>query len=451
MKRADATERILSQMRERIARYAMFADEKPVLVGLSGGADSVCLTHALVSLLGRDRVCTVHLNHGLRGAESDRDEAFCEAFCRALGVPLSVRRADVAAVCGGTGIEETARNIRYAIFAEEAKRCGCTELALAHNAGDNLETMLFHLCRGTGVAGLSGIPPVRPFDGCRIVRPLLGSTREDILAYLDENGLSHVEDATNEDTRYSRNFIRHRIVPLMEEINPAALRNAAGTASSLGDVAAFLEDAADAALARDATAAPRAALLALARAPRYTALHRMVQNAGGETLDTVHTDAIVSLLETGQNGKYVCLPDGLIARLDANFLRIESAAEAAAPIAFCMPLSDGMTVLPNGGAVFLGDDPPTSKRCFSTHVSRDVLPTLCVRSRKPGDAYRYFGMTHTLKKMLTGAESAVKRERPILCDADGILWFPGFPAADGKFDKNGVLITYYESSKENNV
>lgn len=204
-----------------------------VLTAVSGGCDSICLLHLLWTK--REEwgleVSAAHYEHGIRGEASLRDAAFVEDFCRARGIPCAVEHGDVPAFAReqGLGIEEAARRLRYAFLEHTADQLGCDRIATAHNADDNAETMLLNLVRGSGLRGLGGIPPVRG----RIVRPLLRVTRQEIEEYLRENGLPHVEDASNADERYRRNRLRQRVLPVLRELNPAL-------AHSLGDTAALL-------------------------------------------------------------------------------------------------------------------------------------------------------------------------------------------------------------------
>ena len=188
-------------------QYAMLPAGCRVLCACSGGADSTALLHLLCSMPRVTVVCA-HFNHRLRGAESDRDEAFVRSMCERLGVDCVCGGEDVAAAAAarGAGIEETARALRYAFLEETAVKCGCDRIATAHHAEDNAETVLMNLVRGSGLRGLCGIPPVR--DG--VIRPLLNATRKEILEYLAENGLSYVDDSTNELDDCARNRIRHR-------------------------------------------------------------------------------------------------------------------------------------------------------------------------------------------------------------------------------------------------
>ena len=216
---------MVEQVKQTIAAYDMLRSGEPVLVALSGGADSVALLHALRAL--GYPVQAFHLNHCLRGAESDRDEAFCRALCVRLGVELTVERVDVAAAAReqGNGVEETARRMRYARLQDAAQGM---KIATAHTADDNLETVLFHLVRGTGPKGLAGIPPVRG----RIIRPMLRVERMQIEEYLASIGQDYVTDSTNADDAYTRNRIRHTVVPALREIQPSA----AQAAARLGDL-----------------------------------------------------------------------------------------------------------------------------------------------------------------------------------------------------------------------
>lgn len=204
-----------------------------VLCAVSGGADSMCLLHVLKSraeALGI-RVCAAHYEHGLRGEEALRDCAFVEEYCKKEHIPCVTEHGDVRAyaAANGLGIEEAARELRYAFLERAADALGCDWIATAHNADDNAETLLLHLCRGSGAAGLAGIPPKRG----RILRPLLGCTRAEIEAYLAAEGVAHVEDSSNGSEDYARNRLRLRVTPVLRELNPAFAEAAGRTAALL--------------------------------------------------------------------------------------------------------------------------------------------------------------------------------------------------------------------------
>lgn len=198
-----------------------------LVVGFSGGADSTALLHYLWQQ--REAlflsVEAVHLNHGLRGAESDGDEAFVEEFCRQRQIPLTVRRADIAEEQRRQrqSLETCGREARYQLFEEVADAWTGDErpikIVTAHTLSDDVETILFHLARGTALDGLCGIPRQRG----RIVRPLLGCTREQVEEYCSRHGLSFVTDSSNSDPAYRRNYIRTNLVPAFQQLNPAFL------------------------------------------------------------------------------------------------------------------------------------------------------------------------------------------------------------------------------------
>ena len=201
---------------ETIARYGMLRRGE-VLLGVSGGADSMSLLHLLHGLQEEYgfRLSAAHVHHGLRGAEADRDEAFVRDACAKLDISLYVLHADVAreAALSGEGLEECGRRIRYDYFRSIARG----EIATAHTADDNAETVLLHLTRGSGLSGLCGIAPV--YDG--VIRPLIGCTRAEVEAYCAENGVAYITDSTNLTDDYARNRIRHQVVPVLRELNPA--------------------------------------------------------------------------------------------------------------------------------------------------------------------------------------------------------------------------------------
>lgn len=189
-----------------------------ILCACSGGADSMCLLHLMVTA-GLD-VAAAHFEHGIRGEEALRDARFVKDWCDGHGIPCAVGHADVPAYARehGLGTEEAARELRYAFLTRTADELGCELIATAHNLSDNAETVIFNLCRGTGGAGLRGIARERG----RFVRPLLGTAREEIEDYLRENGVPYMQDSTNESDDYSRNRIRHHVMPELRRINAQA-------------------------------------------------------------------------------------------------------------------------------------------------------------------------------------------------------------------------------------
>lgn len=425
--------------------YAFYPENKKTLVGFSGGADSMALLHALTRYLGRENIAAVHINHMLRGADADADEAFCEQYCRENGIEFYVRRVDVNAICGGKGFEEAARNVRYDVFETIAREAGCATVSLAHTADDNLETIIFHLCRGAGAAGLSGIPPKRPLHELTIVRPLIDCTREDILAYLAENGLSHRTDATNDDITYTRNFIRGRIVPLMREINPEVSRAARNTSAAITALSAHIEREAEALLDDSARQYPLVLLREMDDALLYAVVNRLYQNAGGKALPAENAKKLIAYLKEGKRGGRFALPHGILAEVRGDQLRFISAAEENPAFVEEIPLALGENRVSDRIFVYVGVSCQRQNASYvkTAHIPLSSLPTLMIRPRKEGERYRFGGMTRTLKKLLCGAESA-KKSRPVICDENGILWHPDFPVRDENTDKDTIEIHYIE-------
>lgn len=208
----------LTTVSHTITAHGLLTPGERCLVALSGGADSVALLTALIRL-GFEPVAA-HCNFGLRGAESDRDEAFSRRLCAKLGVRLHVRRFDTAAEARahGESIEMAARRLRYAWFAELMADCGIGRTAVGHHRDDNVETLLLNLVRGTGIHGLTGMA----YERDAIIRPLLDVSHADVLAFLVAEGQDYVTDSSNTDVRFKRNLVRHELLPLLRQLNPSA-------------------------------------------------------------------------------------------------------------------------------------------------------------------------------------------------------------------------------------
>lgn len=224
---------------DTIKKYKMLKYGDSVTVALSGGADSVCLLHILCELkcMFKISVDAVHINHCIRGDESDSDERFCISLCEKLNVPLKIYRIDVPKIAENSdkSLEETARDIRYDKFSECVGSYG--KIATAHTLSDSAETAIFNLIRGTGIKGLCGIPPVRD----NIIRPLACVTRFQVEAYLKDNEQDFVTDSSNLSDDYTRNKIRHNIMPIMLDINKRFYKNFANLQNILREENEYLE------------------------------------------------------------------------------------------------------------------------------------------------------------------------------------------------------------------
>lgn len=229
--------RMLASFRAASVRLGLLAPWSRVLAAVSGGPDSMALLCLLAERLPPERLSVAHVNHGTRGKASDADQAFVKAAARGLGLPFAAARLEKQK---GRASEESLREARYQALETTARRLGATHLALAHTADDQAETVLLRLARGTGLPGLAGIPEKRDLGGVALVRPLLGISREDLVAFLRRHRIPFKEDRTNRDVRYARNRVRHRVLPELVRINPRVREALVRLSGQAGEAAAFL-------------------------------------------------------------------------------------------------------------------------------------------------------------------------------------------------------------------
>ena len=478
-----------------IKQYNMLDGCTGILVGYSGGADSSALLRLLCSLC-RERdisLVAVHVHHGIRGDEADRDAEFCRRTCEELGVEFRLTRADIPALASrlGRGIEETARDFRYSEFRRILDSdARLSHVAVAHNSDDNAETMIFNLVRGCGVDGLGGIVPIRPLgnvaqplgesaqgndsaqssysgDHARqragiLIRPLITVQKREILGYCAENGIEYIIDSTNADTAYTRNYIRAEIIPRLERLNPSFLT----AAERLAGLARADSDSLDriaAEYSRD-DSIDTALLNSLDTAIASRAVIQLYKKHSPATLETCHVDSLLRLAETAREGSSLSLPGGTRAVISRGKLTFQKNAMSAAdrPLEFEYRLSEGVNRfdLPDFAALVLQN----SKKCgefekynerlkniykLSIHAelnSDKINHILFVRSRRAGDAYVFGGMTRRLKKLYNDKKlSPAERERlPVFCDSEGIVWVPGFAVADrARADSDRILSVWY--------
>lgn len=408
-----------------------------VLVACSGGADSVALLHLLRGMDGVDVVCA-HFNHCLRGAESDRDEAFVRGLCAEWDVAFYAGRGDVAGFAGKArrGTEEAARALRYRFLRETAKKTGCARVATAHTADDNAETVLLNLVRGAGTRGLAGIPPVRGSEaaGVKIIRPLLDATRTEIEEYLLENGLSHVEDSSNEGDAYARNRLRHHVTPLLRDLNGAAVEHICAAAALLREDEEYLDGLAVEWIGehyRDG-ALPLRPLLELPKPVAMRVLRRLTQSPG-----RAHLERIWNLCANGREHAALDLPAGRVTK-ENGFLRFgPAAAETTIPrreIAV-----GGTTALPEAGVVIRCSETDYTKeihKSFNTFYFQceKICGKISVASREAGDAIRLRGRgcTKSVRRLFSeaGLPLAARARTPVFSDEAGVIAVGGFGVAE---------------------
>lgn len=328
-------------MKEHVRQYMlqehMVEAGQRVLVGVSGGADSVCLLLLLWELQQDLDISleAVHVNHGIRGEEAKRDEQFVEDLCRHLQVPLCVRQADIPALAKATGqtLEQAGRTVRYEVFAELAG-AGNGVVAVAHHQDDAEETMLLHLFRGSGLSGLRGIAPERilqtKWGKIRVIRPLLCVSREEIETELARRGQPYVTDSTNLLPEGSRNHIRQQVVPVVRkhvqpQLHPvlAKERELFGELDDYmcGQADAFLQQSENCQMKSDAVELCISGLKALHPALQRYVIRQGICRVTGQLTDVsqVHIQSVLELMEK-QSGRRVDLPGGLVCRRDFDVL-----------------------------------------------------------------------------------------------------------------------------------
>jgi tRNA(Ile)-lysidine synthase len=323
-----------------IENHRLLPAQAPLLVGVSGGADSVALLHFLAARsarTGRPRgVIAAHVNHGLRGAESDSDAAFVRAMCEEWGVP------HVAADLGllRPSSEETARVARYKALRDLAASAGADRVATAHTADDQAETVLLRLVRGAGLRGLAGMPVRGRVNGIRVVRPFLHVTREQVVEYLERHALRHRVDSTNASTAPTRNFLRLELLPrIRERMNASAREAILRAAGAIREAEEYLSEESRRLLPRvlrreaDGKISLDAALLVAYPKPLRSYLFRdAVQELNGDVRDlaTTHIDALLSLATT-RSRRSADLPGGIRARRDGDRVLLELRIREPAP------------------------------------------------------------------------------------------------------------------------
>ena len=340
---------MLKGMEQLIRQENMLPRGSRVLCAVSGGADSVCLLGALYHLrerLGITLLCA-HYNHNLRGDESNRDEDFVRELVknRFPGVELLVGSGDVThrAKELRAGVEETARQMRYAFLQEVAHREGADRIATAHTANDNAETILLHLARGTGLQGLTGIAPVRG----NLIRPLLTTTRQEVEEFLRTEGIPWVEDSTNADLNFSRNRVRRAVIPELEKLYPGFARRVSENAVFLREDEAYLSAQAAELSERSEWRGTELTISAelLAQAHRPIAVRAVRQllarlRDGDDTCSAAHLEAVLELCASEDPSGEVHLP-GMIARREYGLLCLEPPRQNT-PLVFTR-ISDGAT------------------------------------------------------------------------------------------------------------
>ena len=416
-----------------LAACAMTAADS-VLVALSGGADSTALLLSMQTLKNEGRIgglFAAHLNHGIRGEQALRDQLFCESLCRENGIPFQTETCDAPGYAKATGktLEEAARALRYDFLERARLSFGADVIATAHHADDQAETVLLHLLRGCGTGGLAGM---KPRNG-RIVRPLLRTSRAEILAYLAERNAPFCEDETNAENAATRNRIRNELLPVLRAYNPAVAEALCRTAALCGEDDEYLQRLADEAETRirREDGLDRAQLCALPQALKSRVVRKRLLLLDGNVSEP-DIRRVLALSEA-RTGTKIELSGGYHAWTSADSLFLGAYPEASS---YCVPfIAQGETVTPRG--VLTSERVETWQKPANgneAYLALEALPTnLVVRSRRNADRFYPLGAPgeRKLSDVLTDRKiPAQKRDMPLLCAGNKVLYAAGLTISE---------------------
>jgi len=437
------------KVKSAVARYCMIAPGDRVVAAVSGGADSVCLLDVLDRLRYMLKITLIvaHLDHGLRPDADEQETAFVRDLAASRGLDVVFKKADPPLDPRGASLEEKARDLRFRFLREVQGAWGAQRIATGHTLNDQAETVLMRLLRGSGSAGLSGIPPVRK-DG--IVRPLIEITREEICAYLDQRGLAHVTDASNFDVAYLRNAIRHHLLPRLETYQPRIKEILGRTAEIAREDNRCLAAQAEAWLSEKAGTGSEGPVLpvsdfrSLPVSLQNHALRAAVNMAMGSLrgIGVAHIDAVRGLVTGLRPQAEITLPQGLVVRRAYDRLYF-SREHGPRPNNYAVVIEGPGTwhIETLGCAVSLEEttagpsapDPEAGPWVAYLDAERIAFP-LILRSFQPGDRFVPLGMKghKKLKDFFVDRKipSHIRSRVPILAQGNRVAWVCGLRIDD---------------------
>ena len=451
-------------------KLAGLAPGTPVLLAFSGGADSMALLDMLAKEYPTAPILLAHVNHGIRGEEALRDRAFCESVAKKRGLEIAILDVDIPTLAKekGQSLEEAAREVRYAFFAELMEKRDIPLLLTAHHADDHLETVLFRIARGTGLSGLCGIAPIRSFGAGDLVRPLLGFTKQEILQYCEENHLSFVTDSTNADTTYARNRIRAEVLPVMEALYTDASHRAVRMSAELSEDDAYLQEVAWQLLVKNMT---REGISVRALRGAHPAIRRRTLQMWFEeerfeeerdtSLESVHLQALMSLVESGDKAARVALPTGVSAYCTARG-RLSLTQTKPQPVGeYTLSLTLGEYRIPNTDISIsvtpiesFGEPHKGDRNTLILEGEwKDLQQTLTWRNRREGDVILRGKMHRKLRRLYAqmGIPTELRRALPLLCRGEQIVWAPFVGTSDDFMKKNEQTNSSFAYKIEINV
>lgn len=459
---------VLRTVERTITTHAMFQQNDHVLVGVSGGSDSVALLHVLFELAPRYdlQLGIAHLNHGLRGKEADADAEFVSSLAKKFDLPCYIQKRNIRQfqAAGKLSLEEAARRVRYTFYHQVAEKNGFNKIALGHQANDNAEHMLMYLFRGSGPLGLSGIPPIR--DG-KIVRPLIRLTTSEIKNYLAVTGADYVTDRTNTDPQFIRNRIRHQLLPILTaSYNPKLIVSLNRLADIMRTEEQWMNDAIrpifDAVVVSKEAGNLTFSALDLNRiqlAVRRRIIRMAVEAVKGDLrrINFNHIESLLKLLEKGRSCGHLDLPGCISARREGDVLFISRGKSdrqlrrlghdgrqnyffkymipepGFKPATIHIPEAGVQLKFSKTRVENIPDIRKTGQQVAFFDMNRLAFP-LTVRNFEPGDRFTPLGMVGTQKVtdfFINQKIPRCSRDRcPILLSRDKIIWIAGHRIGD---------------------
>ena len=436
----------VGKVKKTINKYRMLESGDRVIVGVSGGPDSMALLYALNQIKRNYdlELKIAHLNHGFRGEEAKREAQFVEDIAQKLELPCEVKTVDVPAYKRKNSLssQEAARVIRYQFLENVREHFQAKKIALGHNADDQAETLMMWLLRGSGLRGLSGIPPVR--EGV-IIRPLIETTREEIEAFLKERGIPFVVDSSNQQIHYLRNRLRHELFPLLREnYNPQLVKNLVQTASILRTEDECLEAIARDSLKKIIVSEERGSVivdiksfLALPLAIQLRCLRSALGQVKGDLrrISSTHLYDIIKVVSNDEPNKVLKLPEGIRVEKSYHYLIVKLRKAAPPPFYYHFTsIPDQIRIEEIGKEMtfkIVEDDHSVRKK--NPHIAyldgEKVLMPLTIRNSKPGDRFQPLGMRgeKKIKDLLIDEKVplAERRRVPLLFFGDVLGWVGG--------------------------
>ncbi len=427
-----------------------------VIVGVSGGADSVCLLYLMNEYAKKEgfKCIAVHFNHMIRGERADLDEAYVKNLCAQMDVRCMVAKANIPELAERAGIseEETGRILRYKSFAKAAKSVNGI-IAVAHHKDDNAETILMNLSRGSNMKGLTGMKPVAELEGCIVVRPLLSCSHEEIVAFLNEKELDFMEDETNQDYAYARNRIRGVVLPELKKVNTKATEHIVRAAEEFEKIEAYLTLKTEEAFAEVVSEEEGNVLIQVEKLMEVEeviqnrVLYSAIGKATGELKDIsqVHVEELADLC-TKQSGKKIDLPYDRIAVKQYDYIIIQSREEEEEENDASVELDISEenlyekiseTVLDDGTTITMllinvdegNRDVLMQKNEYTKAFDYDTIErTIILGKKASGDVISLKEGRKSLKKFFIDEKIPAEDRKDILVlkDAKSVLWVVGY-------------------------